>query len=117
MDKKRLPAWSTILFLIGKFLLSLYLVSGAAGSPYGAAGSLVTLLLWVFYSGQILLFGAEFTKVYANACGSLIEPEEHAVKVVKKEIEISPQHEPERAKPGCEVWAIFHYHRISFDTE
>jgi membrane protein len=80
---------TAILFVIGKFLLGLYLASGAAGSAYGAAGSLVTLLLWVFYSAQILLFGAEFTKAYANSCGSLIQPEEHAVKVETKEIELA----------------------------
>jgi membrane protein len=75
-------------FLIGKFLLSLYLSSGAAGSAYGAASSLVALLLWVFYSAQILLFGAEFTKIYANTSGSRVEPEKHAVKVERREIEI-----------------------------
>ena len=68
-------ALTAILFVIGKFLLSLYLGSGAAGSAYGAASSLITLLLWIFYSAQILLFGAEFTKVYANIYGSHVEPE------------------------------------------
>jgi membrane protein len=81
-------ALTAILFVIGKVLLGLYLGSGAAGSAYGAASSLVTLLLWVFYSAQILLFGAEFTKVYANAYGSQVEPKEHAVKVEKTEIEL-----------------------------
>jgi membrane protein len=81
-------ALTAILFVIGKVLLGLYLGSGAAGSAYGAASSLVTLLLWVFYSAQILLFGAEFTKVYANAYGSHVEPKEHAVKVEKTEIEL-----------------------------
>ena len=78
-------ALTAILFVIGKFLLSLYLGSGAAGSAYGAASSLITLLLWIFYSAQILLFGAEFTKVYANIYGSHVEPEEHAVKVERTE--------------------------------
>jgi len=81
-------ALTAILFVIGKFLLGLYLGSGAAGSAYGAASSLITLLLWIFYSDQILLFGAEFTKVYANTYGAHIEPEEHAVKVERKEIEL-----------------------------
>jgi membrane protein len=61
---------TAILFMIGKFLLGIYLSSGAAGSAYGAASSLITLLLWIFYSAQILLFGAEFTKIYASAYGS-----------------------------------------------
>jgi membrane protein len=73
---------------LGKFLLGLYLGSGAAGSAYGAASSLVTLLLWIFYSTQILLFGAEFTKVYATTYGSRIVPELHAVKVERKEVEL-----------------------------
>ena len=81
-------ALTAILFVVGKFLLGLYLGSGAAGSAYGAASSLITLLLWIFYSAQILLFGAEFTKVYANTYGSHIEPQEHAVKVERKEIEL-----------------------------
>jgi membrane protein len=62
--------------------------SGAAGSAYGAASSLITLLLWIFYAAQIVLFGAEFTQVYANAYGSHVEPTEHAVKVERKETEV-----------------------------
>jgi len=79
---------TAIFFLIGKFLLGLYLASGAGTSAYGAAGSLVTLLIWVFYSAQILLFGAEFTKVYANTHGSRLEPKEYAVKLETHEIEV-----------------------------
>ena len=60
---------TAILFGIGKWLLGLYLGSGAAGSAYGPASSLITLLLWVYYSSQILLFGAEFTQVYAGRAG------------------------------------------------
>jgi len=74
-------------FLIGKWALGLYLGSGAAGSAYGAASSLITLLLWVYYSAQILLFGAEFTQVYTNQFGSRVEPEEYAVRIEHKEIE------------------------------
>jgi membrane protein len=81
-------ALTAILFVLGKFLLGLYLGSGAAGSAYGAASSLVTLLLWIFYSAQILLFGAEFTKVYTATYGSRIEAEPHAVKVERKEVEL-----------------------------
>src|ERR1700746_3653427 len=79
---------TAVLFVLGKFLLGLYLGSGAAGSAYGAASSLVTLLLWIFYSTQILLFGAEFTKVYTATYGSMIEAEPHAVKVERKEVEL-----------------------------
>jgi membrane protein len=78
---------TAILFGIGKWLLGLYLGSGAAGSAYGAASSLITLLLWVYYSSQILLFGAEFTQVYATRSGRELKPSEYAVRVQTKEIE------------------------------
>ena len=72
---------TAILFGIGKWLLGFYLGSGAAGSAYGAASSLITLLLWVYYSSQILLFGAEFTQVYAQQAGRRVKPSEYAVRV------------------------------------
>ena len=87
---------TAVLFVIGKFLLGLYLGSGAAGSAYGAASSLITLLLWIYYSAQILLFGAEFTQVYTHAYGSLVEPEDHAVRVKRVEIEVP---EPQTNQP------------------
>jgi len=79
---------TAIFFGIGKWALGLYLSSGAAGSAYGAAGSLITLLLWVYYSSQILLFGAEFTQVYADRAGRGVEPSEYAVRVQTSEIEV-----------------------------
>ncbi|HEX4696347.1 MAG TPA: YihY/virulence factor BrkB family protein [Candidatus Udaeobacter sp.] len=80
-------AMTAILFGLGKWLLGFYLGSGAAGSAYGAASSLITLLLWVYYSSQILLFGAEFTQVYAQRAGREFEPSEYAVRVETKEVE------------------------------
>ena len=82
-------ALTAVLFVLGKFILALYLGSGAAGSAYGAASSMITLLLWIYYSAQILLFGAEFTQVYANTYGSLVEPKKHAVKIERTEREIT----------------------------
>ena len=79
---------TAVLFVMGKFVLGLYLGSGAAGSAYGAASSLITLLLWIYYAAQILLFGAEFTQVYANTYGTHVEPQEHAVKVERTEREV-----------------------------
>ncbi|MBV9104501.1 MAG: YihY/virulence factor BrkB family protein [Verrucomicrobia bacterium] len=79
---------TALLFVIGKFILGLYLGSGAAGSAYGAASSLITLLLWIYYSALILLFGAEFTQVYANMYGSHVEPQDHAIRVKKSEVEV-----------------------------
>ena len=80
-------AMTAIFFGIGKWVLGLYLSSGAAGSAYGAASSLITLLLWVYYSSQILLFGAEFTQVYADRAGRGVEPAEYAVRVITKKVE------------------------------
>lgn len=80
---------TAILFGIGKWLLGFYLGSGAAGSAYGAASSLITLLLWVYYSSQILLFGAEFTQVYASRAGRGLKPARYAVRIETKEIEES----------------------------
>jgi membrane protein len=77
---------TAVFFGIGKWALGLYLGSGAAGSTYGAASSLITLLLWVYYSSQIVLFGAEFTQVYAARAGRKLKPAAYAVPVVTKEI-------------------------------
>ncbi len=72
---------TALLFLAGKWAIGLYLASGAATSAYGAASSLITLLLWVFYSSQLLLFGAEFTQVYASYSGAAITPNKYAVEI------------------------------------
>jgi membrane protein len=65
-------AMTSLLFVVGKILIGLYLGHSTVASSYGAAGSLVVLLLWIYYSAQILFFGAEFTQVYANRYGSHI---------------------------------------------
>src|SRR6266480_4582530 len=69
---------TAIFFAVGKWALGLYLGSGAAASAYGAASSLITLLLWIYYSSQILLFGAEFTQVYAARAGRAFVPDKYA---------------------------------------
>jgi membrane protein len=74
-------AVTSVLFNVGKLLIGWYLGTSGAGSTFGAAGSLIVLLLWVYYSAQIFLLGAEFTKVYANRFGSHLMPEEGAVAV------------------------------------
>lgn len=71
---------TAILFSLGKFLIGLYLGNSGLGSTYGAAGSVVILLLWVFYSAQILFFGAELTQIYASRFGSKIIPNQYAVR-------------------------------------
>jgi hypothetical protein len=84
------PALTAGLFLVGKYALGLYLGSGAPGSAYGAAGSLITMLIWIYYAAQIVLFGAEFTRVYAQARGRGIRPAKYALRVDWKEIELPP---------------------------
>jgi membrane protein len=71
-------ALTSILFTIGKFLISFYLGSSSVTSAYGAAGSLVTVLLWVYYSALIFFLGAEFTQVYASRYGSGVAPAANA---------------------------------------
>jgi len=72
-------ALTALLFTIGKFALGMYLGRSSVSSAYGAAGSLVILLLWVYYSAQILFFGAEFTQVYARRFDKELEPAENAM--------------------------------------
>jgi membrane protein len=71
---------TAILFTIGKFLISLYIGSSAVASSYGAAGALIVILIWIYYSAQIFLLGAEFTKAYATTHGSQrTDPSSNAV--------------------------------------
>ena len=72
-------AVTALLFIVGTFLIGLYLGTSAVGSAYGAAGSLVIIVVWVYYSAQILLFGAEFTKVWTKRRGATVEVEPTAV--------------------------------------
>ncbi|HLO17194.1 MAG TPA: YihY/virulence factor BrkB family protein [Anaerolineales bacterium] len=83
-------AVTSALFTLGKFLIGLYLGRSRVVSTFGAAGSLAILLIWIYYSAQILFFGAEFTQVYANKYGSRIVPDPGMVKIT----------ELERAKQG-----------------
>ena len=76
---------TALLFNIGKTLLSVYLANNSTASAYGAAGSLIILLLWVYYSAQILFLGAEFTQVYARHHGSKIQPSENARALTENE--------------------------------
>lgn len=70
---------TAVLFQIGKFLIGLYIGKASVASTFGAAGSLAVLLVWVYYSAQIALLGAEFTRAWANRLGSRIVPESNAV--------------------------------------
>ena len=78
---------TAVLFMLGKFAISFYISKASIGTTYGAAGSLVVLLVWTYYSSLILYFGAEFTKAYAIKYGSPIYPNEYAVTIKQVEVE------------------------------
>jgi len=79
-------AVTAFLFTAGKYLIGLYLGSSSITSPFGAAGSLVVVLLWIYYSTQIFLFGAEFTRIYADRFGSQVQPTENAVRLTPEQL-------------------------------
>jgi len=74
-------AVTAALFTLGKFGLGIYLGGAGVSSAYGAAGSIVALVIWVYYSAQVLLVGAEFTEVYARRFGSKITPDDKAIAI------------------------------------
>lgn len=75
---------TAVLFALGKFAIGLYVGKAGVASPFGAAGSLVVIVVWVYYSAHILFFGAEFTQVYARAMGSRLEPARGAVALTEE---------------------------------
>jgi len=79
---------TAVLFMIGKFAITFYIGNSNMGTTYGAAGSLVVILLWIYYSSIILYYGAEFTKAYAAEYGSQILPSKYAVWVKLIEVEV-----------------------------
>jgi membrane protein len=72
-------SFTALLFMVGKFAISIYLGKYNIASIYGAAGSIILILVWVYYSAIILYFGAEFTKVYARAHGLKIIPNAYSI--------------------------------------
>lgn len=79
---------TSILFMLGKFAISFYISKAHVGSIYGGAGSLVVLLVWVYYSAVILYIGAEYTKAFAVKYGSQILPNDYAVTIQQVEVEM-----------------------------
>jgi membrane protein len=86
-DTLRGACFTAFLFMIGKFLIGYYLGHSTVTSIYGAAGSVIIILLWVYYSSIILYFGAEFTMVYACMFGKKIIPNSYAVFIENREVE------------------------------
>lgn len=88
---------TAVLFAVGKEAIGLYLARSSVGSAYGAAGSLLVLLVWVYFSGIVVLFGAELTQAYAVRYGAGIRPNEHAVALHRKH--------PPGGRPGSDARA------------
>jgi membrane protein len=87
---------TALLFTFGKYLIGIYLGKASVGSAYGAAGSLVVVLVWVYYSAQVFFFGAEFTHVYAQAQAARARELRH-----RPEDESSaPRFQPPRSTPA-----------------
>jgi membrane protein len=95
--------FTAVLFMIGRLVIGLYISRSGTSSTYGAAGSLIVILLWVYYTAVILYFGAEFTRAYADFYGVKIEPAPFAVHVEQKEEKrqgrvIPPKHDIGKSK-------------------
>ena len=90
-DVRAGAVFTAILFMLGKYLIGLYISYAAIGSIYGATGAIVVIAVWVYYSAAILFFGAEFTWAYAKVRGEEIRPSKYAVSIKKMEIEQGKQ--------------------------
>ncbi|MBI2722085.1 MAG: YihY/virulence factor BrkB family protein [Bacteroidetes bacterium] len=84
-------AVTAVLFMLGKFAIGYYLSHSRLATTYGAAGSIILILVWVYYSAIILYFGAEFTKVYIKTHKRKIIPNHYAVLIDKHVVEIEPK--------------------------
>ncbi len=80
--------FTALLFMLGRYLIGIYIETTSTSSAYGAAGSLIVILTWIYYTAAILYFGAEFTLAYANHFGVKIEPADYAVYVEQTEREL-----------------------------
>lgn len=110
--------FTAVLFLIGKFLIGLYIAKSNISSTYGSAGSLIVLLVWVYYSAFILYFGAEFTKHYLVSYGPGIQPNQYAVPmqgsiVASAEPKKQPQTEPLVPADPQQPWRTRQYPQLA----
>jgi vacuolar-type H+-ATPase subunit I/STV1 len=109
---------TAILFTIGKYLLALYLGRESTKSSFGAAASVIIILMWVYYASLILFFGAEFTQVYAKQTGTKVVPDEFAMRTTETERakqgipheKTAPGHKPypEPGRPGWQPQPVAH---------
>ena len=102
-DVKTGAFFTACLFMLGRFLIGLYIDVSGTGSAYGPAGSLIVILVWVYYTAAILYFGAQFTKTYAEYTGARIEPAYYAVYVEQFEKEKIVKILPNTATPDASV--------------
>lgn len=90
--------FTALLFSLGKYLIGIYIEKGNPGSAFGAAGSIIVILLWIYYTAIILYFGAEFTQAYAEKYGHGIQPSKYAVHtktvVIEKKVDVLPPQHP-----------------------
>ena len=91
---------TAVLFTVGKFLIGTYIGQAGIGSAYGAAGSMVILITWIYYSAQILYFGAEFTQVYASRHGSHFVPKPNAESLPEPARPASPPEDTRQIRPA-----------------
>lgn len=84
------------LFVLGKFLIGLYIGQSNPGNAFGAAGSLAVLLVWIYYAAVIVLLGAEFTQAWTTQRGREIEPEKGAIQVIEREVTVKESKPPRK---------------------
>ncbi|KAA9333195.1 YihY/virulence factor BrkB family protein [Hymenobacter busanensis] len=77
---------TALLFVLGKFLITFYIAQSDPGSAFGAAGSIIVLLVWIYYTSLVIFFGAEFTQQYADCYGQHVQPKAHAVRIEVREV-------------------------------
>ena len=90
---------TAVLFVLGRFLISWYLGQGSIGSAYGAAGSIIIILVWIYYSSLIIFFGCEFTQQYAESFGERIRPKSHAVAIEIREVPFEKSDDRKAGRP------------------
>ena len=97
---------TALLFILGKYLISFYISKSDPGSAFGAAGSAIVLLVWIYYSSLIIFFGAEFTQEFADAYGQKVQPRAYAVRVELREVPVgeSPNEKATGRPPSTGSW-------------
>jgi membrane protein len=93
---------TALLFVIGKTGIGWYIGNSEIGSAYGAAGSVIIILVWIYYSSLIVFFGSEFTQQYACTFGEKIRPKAHAVEVALREVNYKETHDAQAGRPPAE---------------